>query len=157
MDPLDPLRAVGKRRLADPLESVAQHITERVIDLVVQALDVNALVQQVDVNALLAQVDVNSLVRAMDVNSVLKQVDLDALLSRIDINQLVSRIDIDAIASQTDVGAVIATSSGGMAAEAIDGIRSQGVALDQWINGWVRRLLRRKGAALAAPSARVAT
>ena len=42
--------------MTDPLESRAQGIAERVVDLVVNSLDINALVQQADVNALLGRV-----------------------------------------------------------------------------------------------------
>ena len=42
MDPLAPLRTVGGR-LAPPTEALAQAIAERVIGLVVGALDMNAL------------------------------------------------------------------------------------------------------------------
>jgi hypothetical protein len=52
VDPLDRLRSAGKR-MTDPAESLAQRIAERVVDLLVRALDVNAVVQRVDPNAVL--------------------------------------------------------------------------------------------------------
>jgi hypothetical protein len=57
---------------------------------------------------------------------------------------LVQRIDMDALVEETDLGAVIARSSGGVASEALDAARSQAVGLDQFIDRWVGRLLRRK-------------
>ena len=50
------------KRITDPVEQLAEKTAERVIDLVVRTLDVNAVVQRVDLNAVLDQVDVNKLV-----------------------------------------------------------------------------------------------
>ncbi len=163
MAPLDQMRSAS--------ELLAQRITERVIELVVHALDVNELVQQVDVNALLKKVDVNSLLRRVDVDALLEQVNVDALLEqtdvdallsrvdlnavldRVDVNRLVTRMDMEAIAQQTDLTAVVTVSSESVANQAADAIRGQAVALDRRIDRWVRRLLRRKGSELMSPPA----
>jgi hypothetical protein len=50
-------------------------------------------------------------------------------------------------------GAIIARSSGGVASEALDALRSQAVGLDQFIDRWVGRLTRRKQPWPAAPPA----
>ena len=171
VDPLDRLRSAG-RRMSDPLEALAQRVAERVVDLVVHALDVNALVQRIDLNALLDQVDlddyvlrkidVNALLARVnvaavlertDLNDVLRRVDVSALLGRVDVNELLRRVDVDSLVEQTDLGAVIAKSSGGAASEALDAVRSQAVGLDQFIDRWVQRALRRKHAAPVAPRA----
>jgi hypothetical protein len=152
VDPLDRLRAAGKR-ITDPAESLAQRVAERVVDLLVHALDVNALVRMVDLNALLDQVDIDKVLESVDLNALLERVDMRALLDRIDVNELVRRIDMDALVEQTDLGAVIARSSGGAASEALDAARSQAVGLDQFIDRWVGRLLRRKHAGPPAPIA----
>ena len=60
-----------------------------------------------------------------------------------DLNDLVRRIDFDALVEQTDLGAVIAASSGGVASEALDVVRSQTVGLDEFIARWIGRLRRR--------------
>jgi hypothetical protein len=60
---------------------------------------------------------------------------------------------MDALVEETDLGAIIAKSSGGMASEALDLVRSQAVGLDQFIDRWVRRLLRRKHPGPSAPPA----
>lgn len=142
------------RRAADPLQALAQRIAERVVDLFLQALDVNTLLQRVDVNAvidrvdvnhiLLKKVDVNALLDRVDVDKLLRRVDVDALLDRVDINALLTRVDMDELVEQTDLGAVIARSSGGMASEALDAARSQVLGLDQFTDRWVQRALRRK-------------
>ena len=150
------------RRIADPVEAMAQRVAERVVDLVLDVVDLNAIVQRVDLNGLMAQVDVNALLARVDVTALLDQVDLNAvlaridtgaLLDRIDINALLSRIDMDALVEQTDLGAVIARSSGGAATEALDAARSEAVGLDQFIDRWVQRALRRKQPAPVAPRA----
>jgi hypothetical protein len=134
-------------------ELLAQRVMERVLDLVVESLDVNELVRQVDVNALLSRVDVNTLLSRVDVNALLSRVDVDALLSQVDVNALAQRVDIDAIVEHTDVGAVMAMSSGHLTGRAVDILRGQGVALDGRIDRLVRRLLRRGDPGLAAPRA----
>jgi hypothetical protein len=159
VNPRDRMLSAARR---NPVEALAQQITERVVDLLVGALDVNQLAGRVDLNAVLARVDIdavlekldlNALLDQMDVNAVLTRVDLKPLLDRVDVNDLVSRIDLDALAEKTDLGAVIARSSGGMATEALDAIRTQAVGLDQFVDRWVQRLLRRRHPAPSAPSA----
>jgi hypothetical protein len=188
VNPRDRLRSAG-RRMTDPAEGLAQQVAGRVIDLVANALDVNALVARVDLNAVLSQVDVgalldrvdldavldrvdvNQLMSRVDVGALLEQVDLDAVLDRVDVNQLMSRVDVaaildqvdinhvvqqvdmDALVEETDLGAIIARSSGGVASEALDALRSQAVGLDQFIDRWVGRLTRRKQPWPAAPPA----
>ena len=58
MDPVERARSAS-RRLAEPVDSMAQAVARRATELVVDSLDVNALLGQIDVNKLLAQVDVN--------------------------------------------------------------------------------------------------
>jgi hypothetical protein len=70
-------------------------------------------------------------------------VDLNELLAQVDVNAIVRRVDIDALVEQTDIGAVIARSSGGVASDALDVLRSQAVGLDEFIARWVARLRRR--------------
>ncbi len=116
-------------------------------------MDVNAPLKQVDLNALLKQVDLNALLKQVDLNEVLEQVDVDAVLDRVDINDVVARIDMERLVEQTDLGAIIARSTGGLATQALDTMRSGAVGLDQRIDRWVTRLLRRKEPGPPAPPA----
>jgi hypothetical protein len=141
VDPRDQLRIAGKR-LTDPAEALAQRVAARVVDLVVEVVDVNALALRLDLDAILKHVDVNALI---------SRIDVDALLARVDVNDLVQRLDIDELVEQTDVGAVIARSSGGVATEALDSARSQAVGMDQFIDRWVQRAFRRKRPGPAKP------
>ena len=125
---------MAESRLIPRSERWAQATTERVVEHVVSALDVNALLDQVDVNALLDQVDLDR---------VLDRVDLDRLLKRVDLNDIIKRIDVEALVEQTDLGAVIARSSSGVASDVLDVVRSQTVGLDEFIARWIGRLRRR--------------
>ena len=116
-------------------------------------MDVNTPLKQVDLNALLKQVDLNALLEQVDLNEVLEQVDVDAVLDRVDINDVVARIDMERLVEQTDLGAIIARSTGGLATQALDTMRSGAVGLDRRIGRWVTRLLRRKEPGPLAPPA----
>ena len=151
MDPLNRLRSMGKR-MTEQVEPRAQEVAERVVDLVVRSVDVNALVQQIDPEPMIVQVDLdklldrldlNKLLARIDVNALLGRVDIDQLLDRVDVNEVAQRLDIDALVAQTDIGAVIARSSGGIAADALDVLRSQAVGLDEFIARWAGRLRRK--------------
>jgi hypothetical protein len=115
-------------------EAWAQAAAERAVELVVSAVNVNALLGLVDLNAVLDQVDINR---------VLDRIDLDRLLERMDLNDIVKRIDVEALVKQTDLGAVIAASSSGVAGDVLDVARSQTVGLDEFIARWIGRLRRR--------------
>jgi uncharacterized RDD family membrane protein YckC len=113
---------------------MAQRVADRVVDLVVAALDVNALLDRVDVDALLDRTDVDRL---------LDRVDVARLVDRVDLDPILARVDMDGLIAQTDLGAVVARSSGGVAGNALDVVRSQVVGLDEFIARWVGRLRRR--------------
>jgi hypothetical protein len=161
VNPRDRLRSVG-RRVTDPAEALAQQVTERVVDLLVNALDINEIAARIDLNALLSRVDLDAILKKVDldvlldrvdVNAILARVDIKPLLERVDVNDLVQQIDIDAVVEKTDLGAVIARSSGGMTMEALDAVRSGAVGLDQFVDRWVQRLIRPKQPWPVAPPA----
>jgi hypothetical protein len=127
---------LAESRLIPRREALAQAVTERAVELVMSALDVNALLDQVDLN------------------KVLDRIDLDRLLERIDLNDIVKRIDVEALVEQTDLGAVIAASSSGVAGEVLDVVRSQAVGLDEFIARWIGRLRRRPYAGPPGPPGR---
>jgi hypothetical protein len=142
MEPLEKLRSAGKR-VTDPLEQLAQRVAERVIDLVIQSLDLNELVAQIDLNALLEQVDVGALLARVDLNTVLEQVDLNALIQR---------IDVEALVKHTDFGEIIAKQSSGIASTALDAVRTQTVSMDGAVDRGVWRLVRRNAPRPEAPA-----
>ena len=133
VDPFERQR-LADGRLVTRREALAQAVTERAVELVMSAVDLNALLGQVDLNAVLDQVDLDR---------VLDRIDLDRLLARMDLNDIVQSLDVDALIQQTDLGAVIAASSSGAAADVLDVVRSQAVGLDEFIARWMGRLRRR--------------
>jgi hypothetical protein len=126
------------------------------VNALLDRLDVNALLDRVELSPILDRVDINALLDRADIDNVLRRVDVGAVVDRVDINEVVGRIDMDALVEETDLGAVIARSSGGVASEVLDAARSQTVGLDQFIDRWVQRLLRRKHPGPLAPPAQLA-
>src|SRR5579862_8592240 len=154
--PGEGVRRSAGRRFAGPIETIAQGVAERVIDLVIEALDVNALIERINLNAVLARVDLNDLLRRVDLNEVLDEVDLNrvidrvdvnqvldrvdvdrlvarldmnALIDRVDVNEIVGRIDIESLVKNTDLGAVMVSSSTSLLTEAVDLGRSHAVKI----------------------------
>jgi ribosomal protein L12E/L44/L45/RPP1/RPP2 len=69
--------------MGDLPERLAQTVAERVVALVVSALDLDALLARVDVNALLDQVDIEELVAKVDLASTATSAAEDAATSRV--------------------------------------------------------------------------
>ena len=162
------MRNSAGRRFAGQIESIAQAVAQRVIDLVLDALDMNALIARIDMNVVLRRIELNSLLDRVDLNEVLNHVDLNQvletvdlneildrvdmnkLLAQVDINQLAGRIDIEALVKSTDLGALLVSSSGNLATEAIDLGRSHAVSMDDTLARWAGKL-RRNQAGRAGP------
>ncbi|MGO8870940.1 MAG: hypothetical protein ACLQPH_05965 [Acidimicrobiales bacterium] len=116
------------------MEQLAQAVAERVVSIVLDAIDIDALLERVDVDALVSRVDVDGVV---------SRVDVEKIIDRVDVKKVVDRIDIDAIVEQTELGTIIARSTSGVASEVLDVVRAQGVGLDDFVARWVNRILRR--------------
>jgi hypothetical protein len=159
MDPVERMRSAGKR-LAEPVDSMAQNVAKRATELVVDSLDINDVLSRIDVNKLLNQVDVNQFLSQVDVNQLLDRVDVDRLLARVDVNALVDkvdvnelteRVDVNALVDRTEIKTMLAKSSTTVVTEGIDLVRSQAVGLDDFLARWVNRILRRKQAPAVGP------
>jgi hypothetical protein len=140
--PGDGVRRSAARRVTEQVESIAQGVAQRVIDLVVESLDMNALIAQIDLNAVLARVDLNEVVDRIDLNEVVDRLDMNKLLARVDINQIVSRIDVESLVKDTDLGAIMVSSSSTLATEAIDLGRGHAVSMDDTLARWVSKIRR---------------
>src|SRR6516162_7595447 len=99
------------------VEQLAQALAERLVPLIVDAIDIDA---------------------------VLDKVDVEKVIERVDINKVVKQIDIDALVEQTELGSIIARSTTGVLTEILDVIRAQGVGLDDFILRWGNRLVGRR-------------
>ena len=122
-----------------PMDKLAQAIAARVVNLVLEAIDIDAVV---------AKVDVDALIRRVDVEAIIERVDVDAIVKRVDVNAIVSEVDIDALVGSTELGSIIAKSSSGIFTEVLDAIRAQGVGLDDFCARWTDKILRRAAANL---------
>jgi len=148
---------VSPNPVADRAERLAQAIAERVVNLVLDAIDLNTLLDRVDINRIVGKVDIDALVQRVDVESIIDRVDVDAIVQRVDVQAIVERVDIDAIVNnididslvrQTELGSIIARSTTGVATEVLDVVRAQGVGLDDFFARWTNRILRRPSGSL---------
>ena len=134
------------------VEQLAQAVAERVVTIVMDAIDMDALLERIDVDALISRVDVDGVVSRVDVDKLIDRVDVDKIVSRVDVEKIIERVDveriiervdIDSIMEKTELGSIIARSTTGVASEVLDVVRAQGVGLDDFISRWVNRVLRR--------------
>ena len=126
------------------MEGLVEAIAERVVGLVIEAIDINALVSKVDMDALLTKVDIDAIVSRVDVDGLIDRVDVEKIIDRVDVEKIIQRVDIDALVEQTELGTIIAHSTSGVASEVLDVVRAQGVGLDDFVARWMDRILRRK-------------
>jgi hypothetical protein len=114
--------------LTDRLDALSRLLVPRVVDAVLDRLDLTALVlTRVDLHRLLAAAPVEEVVDRVDVDAVadrlnvaavldrldltaivLERVDLSRLLAAAPIDEVVERVDVDAVVSRVDVDAVAA-------------------------------------------------
>ena len=126
------------------VEQLAQALAERIVPLVLDAIDINAILDRIDVNKIIDRVDVDKVISRVDIEKVVERVDIEKVVERVDINKIVSEIDIDSLVEQTELGSIIARSTTGILTEILDVIRSQGVGLDDFILRWGNRLVGRR-------------
>ncbi len=132
-----------------------------VLDRTVPAVT-DAIIARIDLTELvLDQVDLRPIVlRALDeidlTAIVLDRVDINAIVAAADIEDIIDRVPIVPIANyvidEIDLPQIIRQSTGGIATEAINATRVQGVGADQFIAHLADRILhRRKPRDLDAP------
>ncbi len=124
------------------VEQLAQALAERIVPLVIDAIDIDALIDRVDIDKVLQRVDINKVVERVDIEAVIERVDIEKVvgevdvqkvIDRVDINAIVGEIDIDAIVEETELGSIIAKSTTGILSEVLDVVRAQGVGLDDFV------------------------
>ena len=107
---------------------------------------------------MLAQVDIDQLAARLDLDALIQRIDVNAIVDRVDINAVVDRVDIEDLVARTEIGRVIMQSTTSIATRTLDAARSTGVGLDQFLNRWVDRVLRRpRGTASGGPPRLVAS
>jgi hypothetical protein len=125
------------------MEQLAQALAERLVPLIVDAIDIDALLDRVDVEKVIERVDVEKIIDRVDVDKIIDRVDVQKIIERVDINAIVEEIDIDSLVEQTELGSIIARSTTGILTEILDVIRAQGVGLDDFFLRWANRLVGR--------------
>jgi hypothetical protein len=76
--------------------------------------------------------------------NVIAQLDFVRIVDQIPMEEIAERIDVEAIVQRIDLGGVIRESTAGVGAEAVDALRSQGIALDAFSAKLVDRILFRR-------------
>jgi hypothetical protein len=144
---------VSSNPIGSRVEQLAQALAERIVPMIIDVIDINAIVQQVDVEQIIDRVDIDKIVSRVDVDKVIDRVDIEKIIDRVDIqkvidrvdiNAIVNSIDIDALVEQTEIGSIIARSTTGVLTEVLDVIRAQGVGLDDFMFRWGNRLVGRR-------------
>lgn len=113
------------------------------IDAIVSKVDIDGIVSRVDIGRIVERIDIDAIVDEVDIDAIVARVDIDAILDRIDLNAVIDRVDIDKLLQETEMGAIIASSTTGVASEALDAVRRQGVSLDNVVARLSNRLIRR--------------
>jgi hypothetical protein len=139
-----PGAAVSPNPVGARMEQLAQALAERIVPMVIEAIDIDALIDRVDIDKVVSRVDVDKVIDKVDIEKVIERVDLQKVIERMDINAIVEKVDIDALVEQTELGSIIARSTTGIVTEILDVIRAQGVGLDDFVFRWGNRLLGRR-------------
>jgi hypothetical protein len=144
---------VSSHPIGSRVEQLAQALAERIVPLIIDAIDINAIVDKVDIEAVIDRVDIDKIVGRVDINAIVDRVDIEAVIDRVDIqkvidrvdiNAIVDKIDIDSLVEHTELGSIIARSTTGILTEVLDVIRAQGVGLDDFVFRWGNRLVGRR-------------
>jgi hypothetical protein len=123
---------------------IADAILERLdlTDLVIQRVDLRRVVEST-----LDEMDLTSLVlQRVDVNAIVGAADIDAVIDRVPIVTIA-----DYVIDEIDLPQIIRDSTSGVAGEALDSVRRQGVGADMLLAGFVDRIVRRRSRDLDAP------
>ncbi|NKS76379.1 hypothetical protein [Prescottella equi] len=145
------------------LDAIAEGID---VDAIADRVDIERIVDRVDVDAIAARVDIAPILDRVDVDDVAARVDIERIVDRVDVNAIAAKVDVDRIAASVDVDAVIGRvdlvglsneviegvdlpriireSTSTMSTEAVRGARSQGMAADDAVAGFVGRLFGRE-------------
>lgn len=121
-DRLEPAAERGRRQREATAEEV-EAVVSRVVDEVVEVLDIDGIVRQVDID------------------DIVKRVDIDDIVKRIDIDDIIQRVDVDGIVKRTEIGTLIVQSTGGIVTQILDFVRSLTVSMDKGTDRITDRVL----------------
>ena len=141
--------------------SAVESSVNRALDRLVPAIT-DAIIERIDLTGIvLARVDLEIIVnRALDTldltQLVIDRVDIDELVAQADIEAIIDRVPVIPLANyvieEIDLPQIIRESTGGIATDAVNTIRVQGVGADQLVSRLAdRMLLRRRQRKVEAP------
>ena len=139
-------RGMYERRAMDAeLATTATALAPMLVDAIVNQIDLTELViTKVDlarvVETVLDQMDLTQLV--------LDRVEIDQIAAAIALDPIIDRLDMIDIANyiidEIDLPKIVRESTGGLASEAVRGVRLQSIEFDDSISGGVDKVLQRK-------------
>ncbi|CAB9509508.1 expressed unknown protein [Seminavis robusta] len=112
-------------------KSVFARAFGRVVNPLIQVVDLDGVIRQIDLNDVISRVNFNDIVDTVDWNNLAEQVDFDAIFARVDVNALVERIDVNAVIERSNLKSIIARSTTGICFLALDSIRAMCIKGDQ--------------------------
>lgn len=150
-------QAVG-RAVESSVDAALDRLVPAVADAIIERLDLTRVVlEQVDLNRV-----VTSALDSLDLTQlVIERVDVDAIIERVDVDAIIDRVPLVPLANyvieEIDLPQIIRESTGGVATDAVNAIRVQGIGADELVSRLADRvLLRRRQRKTAAPAAPVA-
>ncbi|WP_072802818.1 hypothetical protein [Rhodococcoides yunnanense] len=167
------LRATIVKIVAAALDEIdlTRLIRENVdIDSIIEGVDLDKAVARVDLDAAVRRVDLDAVVDTVDLDRQVARVDLDRAVARVDLDRAVARVDLDGAIARVDLIAlanfvidgvdlpdIIRESTGSLSAEAVRGVRSQGMQADAAVSQFVGRLFGREVGRDAGPANQAST
>lgn len=140
-------------RVEQTITSAVESSVNAALDRLVPAIS-DAIIERLDLTGIvLERVDLEAIViRALDsldlTQLVIDRVDIDELVAQADIDAIVDRIPVIPLANyvieEIDLPQIIRESTGGIATDAVNTIRVQGVGADQLVSRIVDRMLLRR-------------
>lgn len=136
---------VARYAMDNELSQAANSLSPVIVEAVLERIDLTDIV--------IDQVDLTRVVQAvlddMDLTQiVIDRVDIDAIASKLDMNPIIDRIPIIDIANyvidEIDLPKIVRESTGGLAGEAVRGVRLQSMELDDSLSEGVDKIIRRK-------------
>jgi hypothetical protein len=151
------LASMIEQTVGQAVESSVNSALDRLVpviaDAIVERLDLTTLVlEQVDLNRV-----INSALDSLDLTQlVIDRVDVNAIVDQADIERIIDRVPVIPLANyvieEIDLPQIIRESTGGVATDAVNAIRVQGVGADQLVSRLADRvLLRRRQRKTEAP------
>lgn len=149
--------SVVEQTVATAVESSVNAALDRLVPVIV-----DAVVERIDLTGIvLDQVDLDLIVtRALDgldlTQLVIDRVDVNEIVAQADVNAVIDRVPIIPLANyvieEIDLPQIIRSSTGGIATDAVNAVRVQGVNADQFVSRLAdRMLLRRRQRDVEAP------